>query len=97
MKKEDVCKVINILNSFNFHRVHKNMKMLNWKWYIEDSGETRVPYEIEIRTKASEILMRLLEEKELGKKDFIISTGGLKGILDDGDFGLEFVLEEWYE
>ena len=97
MEKEDVCKVINILNNFNFHRVHKIMKMLNWKWYIKDSGETRIPYESEIRTAASEILMNLLEQKESGKKDYIISSGGLKGVLDDGDFGLEFILEDWYE
>jgi Spy/CpxP family protein refolding chaperone len=74
-----------IMDDFNFNKVHKAMKELNWQW--RDIG---VPDEYDLRVEARRLL------KEAIKNKFSIATGGFEAAYQD-QYGesltLKFVLE----
>jgi len=81
-----------IMDQFNFARVHRAMTILDWKWDF-GKDELRVPEEYELRRRARELL-RGAAETEAG---YFISSGGFKASREQGALMLEFVLEEWWE
>jgi hypothetical protein len=80
-----------ILNEFNFKRVHSVMKRLNWKWLLP-TGEHRVPTPEELRVEAEKRLKRVASGKTTAS-----GSGGLMAErLMDGVLELRFELEVAY-
>lgn len=85
----------NILDKFNFERVHYCMKVLEWKWRKAD-GTVSVPTLEELKTKAGYLLIKAIKET-------VIATGGFEATyLKDTEsnaenFSLTFLLAWWDE
>lgn len=85
----------NILDRFNFERVHYCMKALDWKWRQAD-GTISVPTIDELRAKAGYLLVKSIKET-------VIATGGFEAtyLKDTEDnienFSLAFLLAWWDE
>ena len=79
--------VIEVLDSFDFDRVHDVMESLSWTWANLD----RVPTRAELVTEAR----RLLEE--LDGRPGVHGSGGLRASYkEDGTLSLKFILcESW--
>jgi len=84
----------NIMDSFDFDKVHKVMVFLNWKWANMDGG-IEIPEKYELRSEARRLLKMAIEEKA------IVSTGGFIAEYREGEEGVELVdindLSEWDE
>jgi hypothetical protein len=90
-----------ILDNFDFEKVHRVMKLLNWEWMVSVGG---VP---EIQDLKAEVRARLKEvytnAKTLKRETYLTYCGGLKvqyssGKDEAGDwesFEVDFVLENW--
>jgi len=92
MTEEMQNKINIIMDNFDFERVERTMKFLNWRVML-DRGFT-VPENNELRTRAREIL------NEVVLKDLkYISTSGFKAEKSEDKDGiclsLEFVLSDW--
>lgn len=73
-----------IMDTFDFGKVHKMMKAINWRW----SSCEAVPEEYEIRKRARELL------REAAKSGFV-STGGLTATkTEDEEDGVPWVRME---
>ena len=95
-----------IMDNFDFHKVHRVMKMLNWKWAHSES-ESGVPEEYELRNFARNELNRVLAGVMDGHKEYQTSCGGFEAYakrwsaeeLDDGkpciQLILRFVVADW--
>lgn len=75
----------NIMNEFDFDRVHKTMKCLNWEWRNE--GVPDIPKIIE----NARYVMSRAYETESG----IVSTGGFEARVTKYGISLKFVLTDW--
>jgi hypothetical protein len=87
------CKKIikNILEDFNFEKVHKAMTSLDWAWLTYQ----RVPTEKEIKKCAENLLEDALKQSYENKgKGFYCATGGLKAFVKvkSSFVELEFVI-----
>ena len=91
--------MFDILNNFDFLKVHLVMKSLNWLWYPKG-----VPTVDDITFSARERIESVIKNCLLdGKPDqeYISSSGGLKATAIKDDYGqitfleLEFVLTSW--
>jgi len=83
-----------ILNNFDFHKVHKAMEILNWRWVTCDEDEAP-PI-----TKLREEARRLLEEVYKMKTKQSINYTGCGGFNVSYDkkydvLTLNFCIEEW--
>ena len=79
-------KIDEILDNFDFERVHRAMLGMNWTWQSCDC----VPNIADLRRKARELLKQLIESDyaEMG-------TGGIR-VEKRGDFlRLSFVVADW--
>lgn len=94
-----------VMDNFDFHRVHKVMKFLNWKWAFAEDG---VPEVWELKKEARRLLSDCLYEMiKHGEDNWTIATGGFRvkatnykdSDVEDDDFhlGLQltFELEDW--
>ena len=63
------------MDNFDFRKVHRVMKMLNWKWAHSDNG---VPKEYELRNHAREDLNRVLAAVMNGHDEYEVSCGGFE-------------------
>ena len=84
-----------IMDNFDFDRVHKTMELLDWHWATSKDGG--VPTVDEIRDVAADILWELVNSN-----NEFIATGGLEARKDFSDpsnpfIELKFVVEEWAE
>ena len=90
-------KIDDIMENFDFERVHKVMDVIGWRWVFALNG---IPSVEELKKTAKTLLVSACKEKTT------VSTGGFKAIYeesskwdDDDDkdpyVGLEFILEEW--
>lgn len=78
-------KILDILDSFDFKRVHDVMEHLNWTWVNEG-----VPSETVLRTRAYELLV------DAAYEETTIATGGFKATWEEGsDDGIPFILLEF--
>lgn len=93
-------KIEEIMDEFNFHRVHLVMEYLEWKW----NDTTGVPSAGDIRRTARRLLNALaLKPAKSGPWEHSTATGGLSatrwGDTDEygswENFSLEFVVEDW--
>ena len=84
----------NIMDSFDFDKVHKVMVFLNWKW-ANGNGGLEVPEKYELRSEARRLLKMAIEEKTT------VSTGGFIAEYTEkeksGWMDLKFVVSKWDE
>ena len=85
-------KIDNIMDNFNFQKVHDYMKSVNWRWAMSKEG---VPTIDELKKEARRLLVGAVKEKTN------LSTGGFRAVYDTEDewdddpyIGLEFIIEE---
>ena len=94
-----------VMDSFDFHKVHKVMKSLNWQWAFTDNG---VPEVYELRREARRLLEECLYEMiKHGEDNWSITTGGFfaratnykETEVEDDEFHLglklSFEVEDW--
>ena len=90
-----------ILDHFDFNKVHKVMEHLNWTWF--EIGD-EVPSVSDIRKKARALLRecadKLLDNPDDNFPDYAVGTGGLyakayRGIDSIDYFRLYFAVESW--
>ena len=85
---------MNVLDDFDFIKVHKTMKQLRWCWAFSIAGESvdKVPSIANIIMNAKYLLANVFEYQD---EDYhSISSGGLEASIHDGILSLKFVLEE---
>ena len=91
--------ISDILNHFNFERVYKTMKLLEWGW--AGIGNPTVD---QLRNSARGRLDSAIKgclENGLPDIEYMVSSGGLKATAYKNDYGqitflqLEFVLTSW--
>lgn len=85
-----------IMDCFDFMKVHDTMVALNWTWYTCNG----VPEEWQIRREARLLLMRAYDSAYDTKQTSYCGTGGLQAEASyrDGKYeglSLKFVLTEW--
>jgi hypothetical protein len=73
-----------ILDEFDFEKVHKAMVALNWKWV------DGVPTIGDLRRTARELLNDLVRGELRG-----VGTGGLCAYMENGLIGLRFEVTNW--
>jgi hypothetical protein len=91
--------MFDILNNFNFQKVHDTMKCLNWTWYPK--GIPTTDYIVfSAREKIESVIKNcLLDAKP--DQEYFVSSGGLKATAIKDDYGqitfleLEFILTSW--
>jgi hypothetical protein len=81
--------IIDIMNNFNFGKVHEVMTALNWQW--RDIG---VPTIEQIQKEAKSLLTDMMEQEYLQVRHW--STGGFNASYEDDTISLKFVVENWY-
>ena len=88
-------KIIEVLENFDFGKVHMVMNFLNWKW-IDTSGAFAIPSYYRMIEMAKDLLYRCKNSKN---ETVTISTGGFvahKNKDEDGEsvYSLSFVICE---
>ena len=86
-------KIHDILEDFNFQKVHDVMKQLDWKWAMTRYG---VPTLDELKSEAKRLLIDACVEKTC------VATGGFRAVYEAGEtpddpdtyIALEFIIEE---
>ncbi len=98
LTEQQLNQIDNIMDNFDFHKVYKVMKYLNWEWYNSKIEMTLIPNECDIRIHAREMLKSLFE-KELCS----VECGGFRATKYDEFVKLEFIItscesynELWY-
>ena len=91
--------MFDIINNFDFLKVHLVMKSLNWGWYPKG-----VPTVDDITFSARERIESVIKNcllDAMPDQEYISSSGGLKATAIKNDYGqitfleLEFVLTSW--
>ena len=85
-------KIRDIMEDFNFQKVHNVMKTLDWKWAMSKYG---VPTIDELKHEAKRLLIEACGEKTC------VATGGFRAVYEEGTsedpdpyVGLELIVEE---
>ena len=88
MTEEQRKAVDNIMDWFDFERVHKTMRALRWEWI---GAEEKIPCQGEIRERARQLLTDAIQS------EMSIGSGGLQVtyVPVEGFLKLEFVVSEW--
>lgn len=88
-------KIDQIMDNFDFNKVHKVMIATDWKWVFTDG----VPTEAELRQQARKMLKEVSTKNitdDIG--DYYISTGGFTVTkYSDTSLTLEFIVSSWEE
>jgi hypothetical protein len=86
-----------VMNRFDFVKVNKVMKLLNWTW----GGTREVPSTVEMEMMCYSLLADLLDHLKYTDTDypFTCSSGGFEVIVNEiGEPSLRFIVErqDWY-
>lgn len=84
--------VDNIMDWFDFDRVHKTMVALDWQWFTADDG---IPSTSELRKLARELLWLVLENEHDDK--YTIAAGGFQASYENEVLSLKFIVSHWAE
>lgn len=93
-----------VIENFDFEKVHEVMKMLNWKWDGDNPGELPTIPTVEKMKEVVKDLFRSMEDQiakgvaKSGTWTDCTSTGiagGFRATIDGDVYTLEFVLEEY--
>jgi len=88
MTEEQRKAIDNIMDWFDFEKVHKTMKALRWEWI---DSEEKIPCQGEIREKARQLLTQAIEsEMDVSSGGFHVTYISVEGFLK-----LEFIVSEW--
>ena len=83
----------NIIDNFNFNKVNKVMKFLNWTWV----GSSKSPSISQLKEKATELLNEVCDD--YGDNEYIdfasLGSGGFEAIRYEDHLVLEFNISEW--
>lgn len=72
-------KAINdIVEHFNWDRVHKAMVALDWRWASENVDDYGVPTLGALFKCAIDLLHRAYDGAEMHREDYIVATGGFR-------------------
>lgn len=104
MQNKNVEKIIEILNNFDFSRVVKTMKALDWTWNDKDLGNY-FPSELEMRKLVTDQLTELVKiiestTRKQREKFYCMACGGFNTIVyfdaeNNPQFKVYFSAEEW--
>lgn len=88
-----------VLDNFDFERVHKVMELLEWTWATKKK-EHKIPSVKKMKKHASRLIDDALKGlKKSGLEQYSISTGGFEACAFYGEEGLEiglrFIVEEF--
>ena len=84
--------IAEVMEDFDFEKVHKVMVLLDWKWYI-GNDEQAVPSVYRMMKEAERLLRDCAQY--YGDREFhACGTGGFMASLDNGTLALQFVLTE---
>ena len=88
MTEEQRKAIDNIMDWFDFEKVHRTMKALRWQWI---SAEEKIPSQGEIRERARQLLTDSIQS------GISVGSGGLQVTYDpaEGFLKLEFIVSEW--
>ena len=91
MTEEEKSKLVKeVLNEFDFAKVDRVMRMLNWEWAI--FGKHRaIPGIYGLMTEARDMLYKVLEHED----ENWIRCGGFRASWDGVALGLEFILTSY--
>ena len=94
MNKEELIDkmVTEVMEDFDFDRVHRVMANLDWKWNI-GNGEMTVPSHYRL-TKEAERLLRVVAQHYGDKEFYSCGSGGFMAHLDGNTLTLQFILAE---
>lgn len=93
-----------ILENFDFNRVHSVMEFLGWTWhkqFKEEPEQVFVPDINELRTEARRRLIAAIEWARANEgKQYLSSSGGFEVTVEIDEWGkawasLKFILTEW--
>lgn len=73
-----------IMDNFNFNRVHIAMTAVKWDWW--EKGVPEIP---DLRKMARKLLKKTIKEKGY------VRSGGFEAVYEDGDLELLFVLDRY--
>lgn len=87
----------NVMDNFDFEKVHDVMVEMDWRWIPIGSGELKVPTVFQLKNSARRYLRRAFDGCHT------VGSGGLEASyhppIDDEDpagfLSLKFILEEW--
>jgi len=91
MKPEEEAKLTLVLDRFDFKSVSRTMAKLDWTWVDIGMG---IPTAVDLRKTASILLKDAYEVKDSYEGNGYCASGGLVARYEDGEFSLEFVLED---
>ena len=93
-----------VIENFDFEKVHTVMKILNWRWDGDNPGELPTIPTVEKMKEVVKDLFRSMED-QIAKGDtwsdctsidnLTGTTGGFRATIDGDVYTLEFVLEEY--
>lgn len=92
LTEQQLDQIDGIMDNFDFHKVYKVMKYLNWAWFDYKTKEYYIPDEGTIRKHARNLLKELFE-----KSLYSIATGGFYAEKIEDCISLKFVLTSWEE
>ena len=87
-----------IMDNFDFDKVHECMTKLNWKWVNNKSNTVRIPDKSEIREEARRLLKECIDRNHIKNSScWMVSCGGFKAQIDlnEGWLILEFIVADW--
>lgn len=93
MTREELIKtmVTEVMEDFDFDRVHRTMRMLNWQWA---GAGNRTPSMYRLMSKAEKLLTEAAQN--YGSKEFYtVGEGGFEATLDNGTLTLRIILTEY--
>ena len=83
--------ISDVLDEFDFNKVHHVMEYLDWKWAVNDGEEVPNHYKL---IKQAESLLRDVAKHYGDKKFHVVETGGFRATLDNDCLGLDFILTQ---
>lgn len=85
------------ISRFNFERVQRCMKLMNWKW-VNSKTETQVPSVYELIETSRRLLVECIDQLDDNPACGYVATGGLEASIEmlDGEYfyTLKFVVED---
>ena len=85
-----------IMDNFDFEKVHEAMTLLGWRWVDHDSKAFEIPEIIKLRKRARRLMQEAMDSS---KAAYSIGTGGFQvhKTTEEGKvyLSLSFVLTSW--
>ena len=94
MKREELIEamVTQVMENFDFEKVHNVMLYLDWRWTVENEERT-VPSLYRLM-KIADSLLRDAANHYGDQEFYSVGTGGFIASLDNGTLALQFLLTE---